>query len=149
MLGSFEVLDTTFSISYCFRFHFLVTNRFIQSSMILVISANYFTLCFHNGEQFFNSRIWFSGTLCQMFFLCQLTFCGLTRERVRNNPKQEKIVVLISYSSCHKQNLGVFINRSILRTSFTEYLGKKKSPSYPRLFPCGGFSKAEGKMKEP
>lgn len=145
MLGSFEVLDTTFSISYCFRFHFLVTNRFIQSSMILVISANYFTLCFHNGEQFFNSRIWFSGTFCQMFFLCQLTFCGLTRERVRNNPKQEKIVVLISYSSCHKQNLGVFINRSILRTSFTEYLGKKNLLLTPVFFPVEAFPRQKEK----
>lgn len=32
-----------------------------------------------------------------MFFVCQLTFCELTKEKVRNNPKQENIVVLKSY----------------------------------------------------
>lgn len=82
-----------------------------------------------------------------MFFLCQLTFCGLTRERVRNNPKQEKIVVLISYSSCHKQNLGVFINRSILRTSFTEYLGKKNLLLTPVFFPVEAFPRQKEKWK--
>lgn len=46
---------------------------------------------------FLTAGIYFSGTSYQIFFVCQLTFCELTKEKVRNNPMQENIVILNSY----------------------------------------------------
>lgn len=86
----------------------------------------------------------FQGTLCQMFFVCQFLWAN---KRKRNNPKQEKIVVLKSCSSCHKQNLGVPISKSIWRTSFTEYLGGKKLLLVPDSFPVEAFPRQNEKWK--
>lgn len=92
---------------------------------------------------FFTAGICFSGTLCQMFFVCELTFCELTKERVRNNP----IVALKSYSSCHKQSLGVPFRRSVLKDLIYRVLGEKNLLLLPVFFPVEAFPGQNEKWK--
>lgn len=61
MLVSSEVLDTILSISYCYLFHFLITDRLIDFSMILDDEC-FIPCCISVMSVFLTAGVYFSGT---------------------------------------------------------------------------------------
>lgn len=140
MVGSFEVMDTKLPLSYRCWSHFLSTEGLTEFSLALHDECQLFHASYlQNDVYVFNSRMYFSGSSFQMFSVCQVAFCKLTKEKVRNDPKHKNVVILKSHTPTAQTEAGSShqqVSSEGFRLTVIEH-SEKNPPPHPISFSLG------------